>query len=254
MKIRTEQPKIGTRKIYHLIQVPMMEHRIKIGRDALFNLLSKHHLLVRKRKRKTFNTNTGAPIKIFPNLIKDLIIDAPNMLWVCDITYVKTAQSFIYLFLITDAYSKKILGYCLSNNLSAVNAGEALKMALKQEKNRFELIHHSDRGLQYGCANYVNLLRKNGIQVSMTKGGSPHENAIAERINGIIKNELLAKVELKGLADGKKEIRKAINVYNEKRPHLSCSMLTPSQAHSANRSSLKHLWKNYKKQKSNLAL
>ena len=125
-------------------------------------------------------------LKVYPNLIKDLVIDAPNMVWVSDITYLKIESGFIYLFLITDAYSKKVVGYCLSDNLQAINAKKALEKALEKAQISNELIHHSDRGIQYCSKEYVNLLQKNGIGISMTKGGSPHENAVAERINGIL--------------------------------------------------------------------
>ena len=188
-------------------------------------------------------------LKVYPNLIKDLVIDAPNMVWVSDITYLKIESGFIYLFLITDAYSKKVVGYCLSDNLQAINAKKALEKALEKAQISNELIHHSDRGIQYCSKEYVNLLQKNGIGISMTKGGSPHENAVAERINGILKHELLNTVELKGITNAKKAINKAITIYNGKRPHLSCNMLTPNQAHDYTTNALKPLWKNYKKRK-----
>lgn len=247
--IRQEQPRIGTRKLYHLLLPKLKEHQIKLGRDALFDLLAEFNMLVRRRKRRVFTTNSVHSLKVYPNLIKDLIIDAPNMVWVSDITYLKIESGFIYLFLITDAYSKKVVGYCLSDNLQAINAKKALEKALEKVQISNELIHHSDRGIQYCSKEYVNLLQKNGIGISMTKRGSPHENAIAERINGILKHELLNTVELKGITNAKKAINKAITIYNGKRPHLSCNMLTPNQAHDYTTNALKPLWKNYKKRK-----
>jgi len=245
-EIRKEQPRIGTRKLYYLLQPQLELHKIKIGRDALFNLLRKYNLLIRKRRKRIFTTNSNHPMKIYPNLIKDLKINTSNMVWVSDITYIKTIEGFIYLFLITDAYSKKIVGYWISDNLEAINAENALKMALKTETKKEQLIHHSDRGLQYCSHKYVRLLNKHQIEISMTKGGSPQENCIAERVNGILKHELFVSLDSKNMKTIRKIIIDKIAVYNEKRPHLSCNMLTPIQAHSSTKA-LKPLWKNYKK-------
>lgn len=243
-----ELPKIGTRKLYFLLQDSLERHHIKIGRDALFDLLYTNAMLIRKRKKRVFKTNAGYAVRTFPNLIKKLTVNVSNMVWVSDITYVRALTGFVYLFLITDAYSKKIVGYCLSKNLMAINAIRALKMALRIEKPSFGLIHHSDRGIQYGSKDYVNLLKENNIGLSMTKGGSPQENAVAERVNGILKNEILSKLTTDNIQEIRKEIKRAIYIYNEKRPHLSCNMLTPSQAHKTI-DTLQPLWKNYKKRK-----
>ena len=168
----------------------------------------------------------------YPNLIKHWRPSKPNELWVADITYLQTAGDLFYLNLLTDAYSHKILGYCIADNLQAVHTTKALLMALEvcTEKPP-ELIHHSDRGLQYCCLEYVNLLRKNGIKISMTESGDPLENAIAERINGIIKNEYLMHYKIDGIQQATELITDIVNRYNQLRPHQSINMTTPSIAH-----------------------
>ncbi|EDP97310.1 Integrase, catalytic region [Kordia algicida OT-1] len=247
-EIRISQPRIGTRKLYKLIKPKLEQHQIKLGRDGLFKLLYNHNMLVRNRKRFKSLTNSNHHFKKYPNLIKGLDIDTIDMVWVSDITYIKTVTQQVYLFLITDAYSKKIIGYTISDNLKATNAVKALEIALKDKSINRETIHHSDRGSQYACDQYINLLKKNAIKISMTKGGSPQENAIAERINGILKTEFLSYLKLYDLTDAKKKIKSVINIYNSERPHLSCGMMTPNQAHSS-KAVLKPLWKNYKKKR-----
>tara|TARA_B100000963_G_C22580597_1_gene650653 strand:- start:43 stop:888 length:846 start_codon:yes stop_codon:yes gene_type:complete len=247
-EIRKEQPRIGTRKLYGLLKAKFLEHKIKLGRDGLFKLLYENNMLIRRRKRLRSLTNSSHGFKKHPNLIKDLHIDMINMVWVSDITYIKTKTEQVYLFLITDAYSKKILGYAVSNNMRANNALKALNMALASQPLIKGLIHHSDRGSQYACDKYIALLKKNTVGISMTKGGSPQENAIAERVNGILKTEFLNYTKLYNLIEAKKKIKRIIDIYNTERPHLSCGMMTPDQAHSS-KAVLKQLWKNYKKKK-----
>jgi putative transposase len=167
-------------------------HHFQIGRDAMFDLLSEHGLLITKRKRRGFITTLSKHrFKKYPNIIRDFIPVAPNQLWVSDITYIHLANGFAYLSLITDAYSRKIVGFFLSRDLSAQGPLNALKMALAGNPNRNGLIHHSDRGVQYCCDAYVKLLLVRKIKISMTQNGDPLENAIAERVNGILKQELL---------------------------------------------------------------
>ena len=247
-EIRQQQPRIGTRKLYHMLYPQLKVHHIKLGRDALFDLLSRHGMLIRSRRRRAGTTNSNHSMKVYPNLIKELDIDASNRVWVSDITYIRTEKGFVYLFLITDAYSKKIVGYCVGSTLGAIHAKYALKTALKHEKVTKGLIHHSDRGIQYCSKVYVKVLRKNNIAISMTKAGAPEENAIAERINGILKQELLKDIKLYSLTHAREQIDQAIAIYNTKRPHSSCSMLTPEKAH-ASTTALKQLWKHYKKRK-----
>jgi transposase InsO family protein len=167
----------------------------------------------------------------YPDLIKGIRLVRPEQLWVADITYVAIESGFVYLHLVTDAYSKKIVGYCVSNNLSATGTMEALKMALLCRKYNHPLIHHSDRGLQYCSSGYVNLLIKNEVSISMTQDGSPYDNAVAERVNGILKDEFGLDGVLTNINEVQKQTRQAIGSYNNKRPHLSCNMLTPQQMH-----------------------
>jgi transposase InsO family protein len=251
-EIRKDHPKMGTRKIYYLIKNDLQAQGIKMGRDALFDLLAEHNMLIRKRKRTVKTTNSNHWFRKYPNLTQELTLSRPNQLWVSDITYVRTRSSFNYLFLLTDGYSKKILGYQLSHNLDSRNAVKCLEMALKTLcKPLIGLIHHSDRGIQYCSKEYVNLLQDNNIRVSMTEKGDPRENPIAERINGILKDEYLTVDNTDNKQISMDQLIRVIGIYNEQRPHLSCNMLTPEQAHNQS-GVLKKRWKTYKKEKLNL--
>lgn len=244
-RIRQRQPMIGARKLYGMLQEFMIGHQIKLGRDALFNLLAKRGLLVRPRSRKSRTTFSSHWLRKYPNLIKDIVPIRPNQLWVADITYLETQEGFVYLSLITDAYSRKIVGYYVADNLLAINSVKALKMALKSlEQKVDELIHHSDRGIQYCSQEYVNLLQDYNIQISMTQNGNPLENAIAERINGILKHEFIFKIKIKDLQHAQGLLREIIEIYNQERPHLSVGLLTPNQAHELE-GKLEKYWKNY---------
>jgi transposase InsO family protein len=218
---------------------------IKMGRDALFDLMASEHMLVQRRKRKHITTNSNHWYRKYPNLIRGITPEGPNQLWVSDITYIKTQREFLYLFLITDAYSKKILGYRLAKNLDSVHAVNSLQDAVKNICQPMTgLIHHSDRGIQYCSKEYTDLLNKHSILISMTENSDPLENAIAERINGIIKDEYLnSEISKKGNLNID-ELKNAIDKYNKLRPHLSCNMLTPEIAH-ASKGTLKRQWKNY---------
>ena len=251
--IRKQHPQMGVRKIFHLITENIKAQQIKMGRDALFDLMDSANMLIRKRRRKNpVTTNSNHWYRKYRNLIKGFVPENPNQLWVSDITYVKTAQGFVYLFLITDAYSKKIMGYSLSRSLESSNAVNCLKDALKKNsKPILGLIHHSDRGIQYCSKEYVNLLQEYSIMISMTENGDPRENPIAERVNGIIKNEYLAAILKNNKTLTLKELDEAIAKYNNQRPHLSCDMLTPAIAHYRS-GKLKRKWKNYYRKTVNL--
>lgn len=229
-QIRMDHPVIGGRKLYCLLQPFLLEHQIKIGRDALFDLLCAHKLLVRKRKRKIMTTWSNHWLKKYPNLIRHWIPEGPSQLWVADITYVEAKDSFLYLSLITDAYSHKVMGYHIADTLEAVHTTQALKMALAQSPSWDNLIHHSDRGIQYCSSEYVDLLKQNNIQISMTENGDPLENALAERMNGIIKNEYL-EFESLNKSTAMQIVQSTILKYNQKRPHTSINMLTPQVVH-----------------------
>ena len=231
MRIRCKMPRIGTRKLYYLIKDELNILHIKIGRDVLFNFLRAEHLLIKPKRSYVKTTNSKHWMKKYPNLIKDIEVTKPEQLWVSDITYIQTEQGHNYLSLITDAYSKKIMGYELLDNLSAKGPLKALKSALKNRKYTHDLIHHSDRGLQYCSADYINILKENNVKVSMTENGDPYENAIAERINGILKYEFLIIDDFKNHLEALKIIKESVGIYNDERPHLSCEMLTPNQTH-----------------------
>jgi len=244
-EIRMKQPRIGVRKLMKLLSNNIGEQMI--GRDAVFDLLREHDLLVRKRKTRVVTTQSHHWLRKYPNLIAGFTPNAPHQLWVSDITYIRTAERFIYLFLITDAYSRKIVGWHLSETMEAGNALKALYMAVSQlPVNTKRLIHHSDRGLQYCSSKYVSYLQKNEIRISMTENGDPYENSIAERINGILKTEWLYDIPLKNTAHAQKVIGSVIDIYNCERPHLSIEMLSPNQAHTT-KGTLKRLWKSYKR-------
>lgn len=246
-KHRLLQPYLGTRKLVLLLQHFVKEHNIKLGRDALFDLLREHQLLIRKRKRTVQTTFSRHRFYKYPNLIKQYQPLAPNLLWVSDITYIVLYKSFAYLSLITDAYSRKITGFYLAETLEAIGCINALKMAVAGCADCSRLIHHSDRGIQYCSLNYVDLLQENHIKISMTENGDPLENAIAERVNGILKEELLQE-QYPDFRTAQLSVAKAITIYNSLRPHSSCDMLTPQTAHLQTGVLKKH-WKNYYKKK-----
>ena len=247
--IRRLHPAIGGRKLMVLLQPFVLEHQIKIGRDALFDLLATHQLLVRKRKRNIVTTWSKHWMRKYPNLIRDVVPSRPNEVWVSDITYFKIAESHVYISFVTDAYSRKIVGYHVADTLEAIHSVKALQMAIRQSTtNLIGLIHHSDRGCQYCCTEYVNLLKHNGIAISMTEHGDPLENAIAERVNGIIKEEYLNHYQIKTKKEIEQKLQQAVHQYNHNRPHLSCNMLTPEDVHQ-NNLPIQRLWKNYYKQK-----
>ena len=249
-KIRVNHKRMGTRKIYDKLQPFISDHQIKIGRDSLFNLLSANNLLVRKRKRRVQTTQSFHWLRKYPNLIRDFIPTAPNQLWVSDITYWKINDGYVYISFITDAYSHKIVGCHAAKTLESIETKQALKMALlgllESPESHFQLIHHSDRGVQYCSHKYVKLLQKNNIKISMTENGDPLENAVAERVNGIIKEEYLQDYNVKNINEAKKALAFAVNLYNEDRPHNSISNLYPSQVHQE-KLKTKRLWKNYYK-------
>ena len=234
---------MGTRKIYHLIKPQLERSNIKMGRDALFNLMDANNLKVTKRKRRHITTNSNHVFRKYPNLIREMEPDGPNQIWVSDITYIRSDQKFLYLFLITDAYSKKVIGCKLANTLDSIHAVNSLQDAIKNNCQPITgLIHHSDRGIQYCSKEYINVLQENKIKISMTENGDPLENAVAERVNGILKDEYLNQYQSLTTL----QLEKSIEKYNKKRPHLSCDMLTPQLAHHSS-GKLKRRWKNYYK-------
>lgn len=245
LSIKEKHRKMGGRKIYELLEPFFLEHQIKMGRDALFDLLSAHNLLVRRRKRRVSTTNSFHHYRRYSNLIRDFVPDAPNQLWVSDITYWRIGSGHVYISLITDAFSRKVVGYHVAETLHTVETLKALKMAIAGlDEPPTDLIHHSDRGVQYCSSEYVRLLKSNKIQISMTENGDPLENAIAERINGIIKDEYLECYEVENINQCRELLYQVVLLYNQERPHLSLGMKTPESIHSSNIKPEK-LWKNY---------
>ena len=242
---RDIMPSIGTRKLIHEIRSQLRDHRIKMGRDQLFDLLRFHGLLVRRRKRGVRTTDSCHWLKKYPNLIVALDLTSPEQLWVSDITYVRTMEGYSYLSLITDAYSRKIVGHALHPSLESKGCIIALTMALDGRLYRDSLlIHHSDRGSQYCCKQYVDVLTSAGIAISMTENGDPYENALAERMNGIIKGEFNLYSSQLNFEQTHELVAQSIDAYNDIRPHSSCDYLTPNQAHQT-LTPMKKRWKNY---------
>ena len=247
-KERKIMPKSGGVKLLKLIK-PRLPAELSIGRDSFFDFLRKHGLLVGKRRRRIKTTYSNHWLHKYPNLIKEFVPNHANQLWVSDITYIETAQGFVYLNLITDAYSRKIVGWAIGSTLEAIYTIEALQMALSQlPRNTEGLIHHSDRGVQYCCNDYVKILNKNRIQISMTENGDPRENAIAERVNGILKDEWLNQMKLASLDHAIEQLKRIIKIYNCYRPHSSLDMNTPEHAHGQSGEFKKH-WKTYYKKR-----
>jgi putative transposase len=235
MAIRRQMPRLGTRKLYYLLKESFRKEGISIGRDRLFDLLRQEDLLIIRKKKYTKTTDSKHWMRKYPNLIKRLQIRRPEQLWVADITYVAIGDGYCYLHLITDAYSKMIMGYYLSETLAASCTMKALEMALKNRKYSGPLIHHSDRGLQYCSAAYTRLLNQNKITISMTEDGNPYDNAIAERVNGILKDEFGLDEVFDNRQQLERQAAEAIYAYNNKRPHQSNSMLIPRQMHQQNK-------------------
>jgi putative transposase len=246
-QLRSELPRLGTRKLHHKLTPLLEAHGLSVGRDYLFNLLSHHKLLIRQRKRKAVTTDSRHWMRKYANLVRSLSCNRPEQVWVSDITYIRMGNQWSYLSLITDAYSRKIMGYSLRTDMSVQGCIEALQMALINRSYPNEpLIHHSDRGSQYCSAAYVKLLRESHIGISMTENGDPYENALAERINGIIKGEFNLYNSNTGFELTCQQVKQSITAYNQLRPHGSCDFLTPDQAH-CQQSVLKKRWKTYPK-------
>ena len=227
---RRAMPRLGTRKTHYLIREGLEEQNIKIGRDGLFDFLRSEHMLIRPRKSYTKTTWSKHWLHKHPNLLKEITLVRPEQVWVSDITYIPTKAGNTYLSLVTDAYSRKIVGYHLSVDLRTEGVSQALRMAIRERKTSHSLIHHSDRGIQYCSAEYQQLLSDHQIQPSMTDGYDCYQNALAERINGILKDEFLLTTysDYNQLIE---VIRQSIQIYNTKRPHLSLNYKTPHFAH-----------------------
>ncbi|WP_236642068.1 IS3 family transposase [Dokdonia sinensis] len=243
---RNVMPKLGTRKLYHILKRELTD--LKVGRDKLFRILKANHMLIKPKRSYHITTDSHHRFRKHRNIVSNVDIIRPEQIWVSDITYVGDRSNPSYLALITDAYSKKIMGYNVSNTLAVDGSLQALEMALKNRINKDQpLIHHSDRGLQYCSNDYQQLLNQNNIKASMTEKYDPYENAIAERINGILKQEFKVAKSINDIEVKKQLIKNAIQIYNNQRPHLSNHLLTPQQMHQQNKLSRKQ----YKSKKLN---
>lgn len=231
--IRRYQPNIGGKKLYHLLKADLYKFNGGIGRDKLFDILRKHRLLVKRRKKYVYTTNSFHRFRVYKNSLKDKILTGPNQSCVSDITYLRIRTGFVYLFLITDAYSRKITGWSLSNSLSIEGGLKALNMAIKQCADTTGLIHHSDRGIQYCSHDYVALLKQHKMTISMTEENHCYENAIAERVNGILKQDFLLDETFASKSIAEQAVKEAIDTYNTRRPHWSLNLCTPEQIHMA---------------------
>jgi putative transposase len=224
---RKHQPRVGTRKLFEALQPSFRSWQIKIGRDSLFDILREHKMLVHRKKATCRTTNSYHRFHKYNNLIKDLQVTRPNQVWVSDITYIRTVKGFCYLALITDMYSRRIVGYDISDSLELTGCLRALKIALRQARPAPGLIHHSDRGLQYCSNQYVFELKKHKILISMTEENHCYENAIAERVNGILKDEFYLDQCFFSTRHACIATKNSIEIYNSKRLHLSLGYKTP---------------------------
>lgn len=233
-EIRENLPRLGGKKLYFLLEDKIRMHRFTCGRDKLFDLLRVEGMLIRPRRKYAHTTDSKHHFHCWPNLIKGFEVEAAEQLWVSDITYLALTKpgQFVYLALITDAYSHQIMGFHLSNRLKTKLCTAALKMAIRRRQfPQRVLIHHSDRGIQYCSHRYVETLQDNDIHLSMTQNGSPYDNPIAERVNGILKQEFALDQRFDHYRQALAQVVPAISKYNELRPHGSCNYLTPCQAH-----------------------
>lgn len=228
--VRKRLPRLGTRKLYHLLHEELRNLGIKLGRDGLFDYLRQQQLLIRPKKNYTKTTNSRHWMRKHPNRFADCALHRPEQAFVSDITYVETDEGVHYLSLVTDAFSRKIVGHNLSHEMKAADAIVALKQAIRNRLSSQPLLHHSDRGLQYCSSLYQGVLQKHKIQPSMTDGYDCYQNALAERINGILKQEFLL-YRCRTFAELSMLIEESVEAYNTLRPHLSLNMKTPQEVH-----------------------
>jgi len=228
---RLVQPRVGTRKLLAALHITFNLMGLKVGRDELYRILRKYDMLVKRKRALCKTTDSYHRFHKYNNLIKDTQITRPNQVWASDITYIRTYTGFCYLALITDLYSRKIVGYDISNSLELAGCMRALKMALAKARPAAGLVHHSDRGIQYCSNQYVSMLKKRKIKISITEENHCYENAIAERVNGILKDEFYLDQSFECLAHAKKATKSAIRIYNNIRLHLSLDPKTPEMVY-----------------------
>ncbi|GGA91281.1 integrase [Neiella marina] len=229
-ELRRFMPRLGTRKLYYLLKPKLVQLGIKLGRDGLFDYLRHHKMLVKPKTNYTKTTHSKHWMMKHPNLVQDIRLSRPEQVYASDITYVQSDEGVHYLSLTTDAYSRKIMGYELSREMKATDVVKALKMSIKARQSDEPLIHHSDRGSQYCSAHYQAELQQHGITPSMTDGYDCYQNALAERVNGILKQEFLLH-QCQSFAELKQLVKESVTIYNQLRPHLSLGMKTPEEVH-----------------------
>lgn len=228
---RALQPRLGTRKLLVVLEDALKKAGIRIGRDRLFEVLRKHGMLIRRRRRGTRTTDSGHGFRTYPNCYRERTLRGPHEAWVSDLTYVRTAEGFLYVSLISDAWSRKIVGYAGERTLEAIGPMRALRMGLRQLPAEARPVHHSDRGIQYCCRAYVEELRARGLVVSMTEEDHCYENAQAERLVGILKQEYGLGETFRTRAQALRALKEAVRLYNERRPHTSLGYRTPQEVH-----------------------
>ena len=244
-EIRQKQTKVGGRKLYRMLAGAIARMEVPMGRDQFFEFLGQEGLLLRKRRRRVRTTMSKHGMPVYPDLLKHAVIDTPGQALVSDITYWAVPEGFYYVFLITDVCSHKIMGHCLAQSMDGAHAITALRMAMNASRHPLQgQIHHSDRGSQYCYGKYVNLLRSKGMRVSMTETSDPRDNAIAERVNGILKNELMEHLVPQNFAQAKAMLDEAVRIYNDERLHMSIDWKVPSVAHGLEHR-LPKRWRNY---------
>lgn len=234
--IRLRQPRVGTRKLHHMLGASLEQAELKVGRDRLFYILRQARLLVQPQRAYHKTTDSHHRFRRHPNLLKagpdQVVPTGPEQVWVADITYVPTRGKFVYLSLVTDAWSRKIVGYHVHGSLQTEEVSQALKMALRGRRGSAPLIHHSDRGIQYCSTYYQNIHHRHGLVCSMTDGYDCYQNALAERINGILKGEFLLNRPA-DLQQAAKMVAQSVRIYNQERPHTALKYKTPDAVHRA---------------------
>lgn len=228
---RAHQPRLGGLKLHGMLRADLAAEDVKLGRDRFFEVLRNQGLLLEPLPKAPRTTNSSHSLPVFGNKIKDLVLTGPNQVWISDITYIRTREDFAYLSLITDKYSRKVVGFHLGRTLESADTLKALRMALSNLPEGAKPIHHSDRGCQYCSHDYVNELQANGLGISMTEIDHCAENAQAERVNGILKQEYFLNYEFRSLEQAQRAVEEAVRLYNGRRPHRSLNMSTPDKVH-----------------------
>lgn len=229
--VRKLMPRLGGKKLFHMLQKDLSAKHIKLGRDRFLEWLRSQDLLIYPKKNYVTTTQSRHRFWVYNNLTESISLTGPNQLWVSDITYLRTREGFCYLALITDAYSRKIVGFDVSDSLELVGCTRALKLALQTASDLSQLIHHSDRGIQYCSAKYTGILLAKGIKISMAAKGNCYENALAERVNGILKGEFNLDINFKTKQQAIETVKQSVYIYNTHRPHWALNFSTPEKVH-----------------------